>query len=48
MIYLRPWGSRWPGSEDEKPYYYESWYLPLIEAGEAMPDKIGKQEEKAS
>ena len=48
VIYLRPWGSRWPGSEDEKPYYYESWYLPLIEAGESMPDRIGKQEEKNS
>ena len=40
-IYLRPWGSRWPGSAEEKPYYYERWYLPLIEAGEAMPDGIG-------
>ena len=45
VIYLRPWGSRWPGSEDEKPYAYESWYLPLIEAGKAMPETIGKAEE---
>jgi hypothetical protein len=43
LIYLRPWGSRWPGSEDEKPYYYNSWYLPLIEAGETMPTEIGNQ-----
>lgn len=40
-IFLRPWGSLWPGSEDEKPYAYESWYLPLIEAGAGMPDRIG-------
>ena len=44
IIYLRPWGSLWPGSEDEKPYYYENWYLPLVEAGRPMPDVIGKQE----
>lgn len=49
VIYLRPWGSRWPGSPDERPYYYESWYLPLIEKGEAMPDRIGnKPEEKTT
>ena len=41
-IFLRPWGSRWPGSEDEKPYHYENWYLPLIDAGVKMPDEIGK------
>ena len=49
VIYLRPWGSRWPGSADEQPFYYESWYLPMIEKGEAMPDRIGnKPEEKTS
>ena len=36
---LRPWGSIWP-QEEQRPYYYESWYLPLIEAGEAMPDTM--------
>lgn len=40
-IFLRPWGSRWPGSKDEKPHYYENWYLPLIDAGVRMPDEIG-------
>ena len=40
-IFLRPWGSLWPGNEDEKPYSYENWYLPLIEAGADMPDQIG-------
>ena len=36
-VYLRPWGDKW--SEDA-PYYYETWYLPLTEAGTPMPDKI--------
>ena len=46
VIYLRPWGELWPGSEDEKPYYYESWYLPLVEADLPMPEKIGETEEE--
>ena len=41
-IFLRPWGSLWPGKKDEKPGYYDSWYLPLIEAGVKMPEEIGK------
>lgn len=40
-IFLRPWGSLWPGRENELPYYYEDWYLPLIRAGSAMPDTVG-------
>ena len=40
-IFLRPWGSEWPGSANEVPYYYEDWYLPLIRAGKEMPDTIG-------
>ena len=40
-IFLRPWGSLWPGRENEIPYYYEDWYLLLIRAGSAMPDTIG-------
>lgn len=43
LIYLRPWGSKWPGSADERPFYYESWYLPMIAADEAMPDVIGNK-----
>ena len=39
-IRLRPWGSRWTDGED-KPYYYEDWYLLLIEAGKSMPDELG-------
>lgn len=38
-IYLRPWGDQWP-DEGRKPAYYESWYLPRIEAGSRVPDKI--------
>lgn len=38
-IYLRPWGERWP-DEGRKPAYYESWYLPRVEAGSRMPDRI--------
>lgn len=41
-IYLRPWGSKWPEDDENKlPYYYNDWYLPLIEAGKNMPDVIG-------
>lgn len=39
---LRPWGQRWDEDGGELPYYYESWYLPLIEKGLPMPEKIGK------
>ena len=36
---LRPWGEIWP-QDSQRPYYYETWYLPLIEAGEPMPDQM--------
>lgn len=39
-LYLRPWGQDWSDAEN-KPYYYDSWYLPLIEAEKPMPDHIG-------
>lgn len=38
-ICLRPWGEQWM-DENERPYYYESWYLPLIRAEESMPDRM--------
>ena len=38
-IVLRPWGADWEDTE-ERPYSYRFWYLPLVEAGESMPDKI--------
>lgn len=38
-ICLRPWGVKWDDvSEDLLPYHYETWYLPLIESGETLPD----------
>ncbi len=41
MIVLRPWGKLWDDTEEDfLPYYYTDWYLPLIEAGEDMPDHI--------
>lgn len=41
-IYLRPWGTYWDDvTEEDLPYYYYDWYLPLIESGESMPDSIG-------
>lgn len=41
-IYLRPWGTYWDDVEEEDlPAFYDDWYLPLIVAGEAMPDSIG-------
>ena len=38
-ILLRPWGADWTDT-DETPYSYRFLYRPLIEAGEAMPDRI--------
>ena len=41
-IYLRPWGLKWDDMDAEgHPYYYDDWYLPMIEAGKSMPDTIG-------
>lgn len=43
-IYLRPWGLVWDDIEAENadmlPYYYYDWYMPLIEDGKPMPDRI--------
>ena len=42
-IYLRPWGLYWDDmEEDTYPYRYTDWYLPLIDAGNSMPDAIGE------
>ena len=44
-VYLRPWGETWEDvradNEELMPYYYDDWYLPLIESGASMPDAIG-------
>ena len=43
-ICLRPWGQDWEDVKEEKPrmlpFNYESWYLPLINEGKALPDKM--------
>lgn len=47
-IYLRPWGVEWSDvledNSDMLPYYYEDWYLPLIESGvtEAPAGYVGE------
>lgn len=38
-ICLRPWGELW-SDENERPYYYESWYLPLIREEKSMPNSM--------
>lgn len=40
-IFLRPWGTIWDDlDEDLLPGYYESWYLPLVQAEQDMPFAI--------
>ncbi len=40
-VLLRPWGTVWDDlGEEYYPEYYYDWYLPLVEAGESMPDAI--------
>lgn len=41
-IVLRPWGLDWKDVPmEQQPFHYETWYLPLIQAGKSMPDRIG-------
>ena len=44
VIYLRPWGQLWDDVKDKAPelmpYHYDTWYLPLIEAGSQMPGEF--------
>ena len=44
-VYLRPWGQLWDDFAadypDDVPYYYDDWYLPLVEFGRSMPDVVG-------
>lgn len=38
VFFLRPWGMKWDDVPvDEAPYYYEDWYLPLLEQGVTVP-----------
>lgn len=47
-ILLRKWGERWDDAGSAIPEGYESWYLPLIEAGAEMPDAIDSTDAPAS
>jgi hypothetical protein len=38
-FYMRQWGDTWPDS-GRTPRYYQEWYLPMLQAGEAAPDEI--------
>lgn len=38
-FFLRPWGDLWPDTE-RRPAYYENWYLPKMQSGAGIPDKI--------
>ena len=40
-VYLRPWGDNWNDApEEQRPFYYEDWYLPLLKQKAEMPDQI--------
>ncbi len=40
-IFLRPWGQSWEDvNKDAVPYFYNSWYLPIIKAGGEMPESF--------
>ncbi len=51
QVLLRPWGVRWTDYEEQHPedlpYYYDDWYLPLLEKGvKEAPKNIGEVEEE--
>ena len=39
LLCLRRWGDDWKGAA-QKPYYYDTWYQPLLKQGAEMPDKM--------
>ena len=40
-VYLRRWGQSWSSTPPEqRPFYYEDWYLPLLKQKAEMPDQI--------
>ena len=40
-VYLRRWGQSWSSTPTEqRPFYYEDWYLPLLKQKAEMPDQI--------
>ena len=44
VIYLRPWGTVWDdirqSAPELMPYFYDEWYIPLVEAGSQMPGEF--------
>lgn len=41
MIILRPWGVMWDDmTEDSLPFAYDYWYLPWVNSGASMPDRL--------
>ena len=40
-FYLRSWGDRWQDSpEEQRPFYFDDWYLPLVKKNAPQPDSI--------
>ena len=40
-VYLRRWGESWSSTPaEQRPLYYEDWYLPLLKQKAEMPDQI--------
>ena len=40
-VYLRRWGQSWSSTPaEQRPFYYEDWYLPLLKQKAEMPDQI--------
>ena len=40
-VYLRRWGESWSSTPaEQRPFYYEDWYLPLLKQKAEMPDEI--------
>jgi len=40
-VYLRRWGQSWSNTPaEQRPFYYEDWYLPLLKQKAEMPDQI--------
>ena len=44
FVFLRPWGYAWDDAVNERnirlPYYYDSWYIPMIDESKKMPNKL--------
>lgn len=41
QIVLRPWGVMWDDmAEESLPYSYDYWYLPWVNSGASMPDRL--------